>query len=230
MNNLKTKIIATVGPSCLDFNIFQNIVFQGIDYIRINSAYGDENQYNYILNNLNKVKKEKEIGTIWDIKEMGKLEYAITNNINIIALSFVENVNQIAEIRKRIPNAFVISKIESKNGVINFDNILKVSDGIMVARGDLGKSVSLEKVPPLQKEFTQKTICKKKFLITATEMLLSMVKNSEPTRAEVSDVANAVFDQSSAVMLSEETAIGKYPVKSVEMMRKVIKEAEDWYY
>ena len=98
----------------------------------------------------------------------------------------------------------------------------------MVARGDLGTAVSLEKVPPLQKEFTIKTLEKGKFLVTATEMLLSMVNNPLPTRAEVSDVANAVFENSSAVMLSEETAIGKYPVNAVRMMRKIIVEAEKW--
>ena len=100
----------------------------------------------------------------------------------------------------------------------------------MVARGDLGRAVTLEKVPPLQKDFTFKTLKRGKFLVTATEMLLSMVNNNQPTRAEVSDVANAVFDKSSAVMLSEETAIGKYPVESVQMMRKIIVAAEEWVY
>lgn len=98
----------------------------------------------------------------------------------------------------------------------------------MVARGDLGEAVSLEKVPPLQKEFTIKTLSKNKFLVTATEMLLSMTENPRPTRAEVSDVANAVFDYSSAVMLSEETAIGKFPVEAVSYMRRIIEEAEKW--
>ncbi len=98
----------------------------------------------------------------------------------------------------------------------------------MVARGDLGEAVSLEKVPPLQKDFTIKTLAKGRFLVTATEMLLSMTNNPHPTRAEVSDVANAVFEHSSAVMLSEETAIGKYPVETVAYMRKIIVEAENW--
>ena len=122
----------------------------------------------------------------------------------------------------------VIAKIESRLGVENFEKILAVSDGIMVARGDLGRAVPVERVPPLLKEFTRKTWEAGKFLITATEMLLSMVEKSEPTRAEVSDVANAIFEHSSAVMLSEETAIGKYPVESVKMMRRIIAEAEKW--
>jgi pyruvate kinase len=132
--------------------------------------------------------------------------------------------------RSLLPETFLISKIESKRGVENFDEILAASDGIMIARGDLGVAESLEKVPPMQKDFTNKAKVKDKFLITATEMLLSMVDNPEPTRAEVSDVANAVFDNSSAVMLSEETAIGKYPVETVIMMRKIIVEAEKWQY
>jgi len=228
MDNLTTKIIATIGPASQDFQIFQRLINEGIDYIRINCTYGDEKQYNLILNNLAKANKEKEMKVIWDIKELVKLRFAIENKLSVIALSFAENSQQIFEVKKQIPNAFVISKIESTGGVNNFDNLLETSDGIMVARGDLGEAVSLEKVPPLQKEFTRKTLSKNKFLVTATEMLLSMVNNSQPTRAEVSDVANAVFDHSSAVMLSDETAIGKYPVESVITMKKIIKEAEDW--
>jgi len=228
MNNLKTKIIATIGPASLDFQVFQDLITEGIDYIRINTAYDDERQYDSILNNLKSSQTQKKVQVILDIKDLSKLDYALKHNIKIIALSFVETPGQIEEVKRQIPDTFVISKIESETGVKNFKTILDASDGIMVARGDLGKSVSLEKVPPLQKEFTHETLEKGKFLITATEMLLSMVNNPEPTRAEVSDVANAVFDHSSAVMLSEETAIGKHPVESVKMMRKIIKEAEKW--
>lgn len=228
MKSLKTKIIATIGPASLDFPIFQDIIRAGIDYIRINTAYGEEQQYDLILNNLKSSQHQKEIKVILDIKDLDKLNYAVNRNINIVAISFIESLGQIEEVRKRIPSAFVISKIESKKGVENFGAILKASNGIMIARGDLGRAVSLEKVPPLQKEFTYKTLEKGKFLVTATEMLLSMVVNPRPTRAEVSDVANAVFDHSSAVMLSEETATGKYPVEAVKMMRRIIAEAEKW--
>jgi pyruvate kinase len=228
MSKLKTKIISTIGPATLDFKVFQNLIIEGTDYIRINTTYGNEKQYDTILNNLAKIKLKKETKIIWDIKKLDKLEYAIKHNIKTIAISFVENTNQIIEVKNLLPTAFVISKIETAQGVQNFNSILDASDGIMVARGDLGKAVSLEKVPPLQKEFTQKTIDRNKFLVTATEMLLSMVESPKPTRAEVSDVANAVFEHSSAVMLSEETAIGKYPIESVIMMKKVINEAENW--
>lgn len=226
--NLKTKIIATIGPASLDFDIFQKMVNEGIDFVRINTSYGNIEQYDMVLDNLEKAVKKVSIKPILDIKDNNILSYAGERDIDRIALSFAEEVDQIKKVRKLIPHAFVISKIESLRGVENFDAILDYSDGIMVARGDLGEAVSLEKVPPLQREFTIKTLKKNKFLVTATEMLLSMVNSNKPTRAEVSDVANAAFDHSSAVMLSEETAIGSYPVESVAYMRKILEEAEGW--
>lgn len=227
MDKLKTKIIATIGPATLSPRIFQQLVDVGIDYIRINTAYGDFAQYEQILDNLKNC-GDPHIQIIYDLKQTEKLDYAIQHNIKHIAVSFVEDAENIQNIRKLAPKTFLIAKIESEDGVNNFDSILSVSDGIMVARGDLGKALSLEKIPPLQKEFTHKTLKAEKFLVTATEMLLSMVNNQKPTRAEVSDVANAVFDHSSAVMLSEETAVGKYPIETVAMMRRIIKEAEVW--
>lgn len=225
-----TKIIATIGPATLNFEIFQKLVDAGIDYIRINTAYGDENQYKTILENLNNAVKHKSVKAIFDLKGEQYIPFALKNDVYMYALSFAEDKEQIAKMRILLHESFLISKIESKKGVENFDEILSASDGIMIARGDLGVAESLEKVPPMQKDFTNKAKVKDKFLITATEMLLSMVDHAEPTRAEVSDVANAVFDNSSAVMLSEETAIGKYPIETVTMMRKIIVEAEKWQY
>lgn len=230
MEETNTKIITTIGPATLDFAVFQKLIDAGIDYIRINTAYGDEQQYEIILNNLEKASKHKSVKPIFDLKGEKYIPFALKHNVYMFALSFAENKEQIAKTRMLLPESFLISKIESKKGVENFDEILASSDGIMVARGDLGVAESLEKVPPMQKDFTNKAKVKDKFLITATEMLLSMVDNPTPTRAEVSDVANAVFDNSSAVMLSEETAIGKYPVETVVMMRKIIVEAEKWQY
>jgi len=227
-NSRITKIIATIGPSSLETQVLEQLIEAGIDYVRINAKYGNEEQYGVILNNLNKAKKAKDIEVILDINDPDKINIVLKHNIKTIALSFVDSPDKITRIREKMAEVFLISKIESEKGVENFDAILNVSDGIMVARGDLGKSVSLEKVPPLQKEFTRKTLESGKFLITATEMLLSMVNKPEPTRAEVSDVANAVFDHSSAVMLSEETAIGKYPVEAVKTMMRIIEEAEKW--
>lgn len=227
MDSLKTKIIATIGPATLSLQTFQRLVDTGIDYIRINTSYGDFAQYDQMLDNLKRC-GNPHIQVIYDLKQIEKLDYAIEHNIKYIAVSFAKNTDSIHNVRNLVSNAFLIAKIESEDGVKNFDEILSVSDGIMVARGDLAKAVSLEKVPPLQKDFTYKTLQVKKFLVTATEMLLSMVDNPQPTRAEVSDVANAVFDHSSAVMLSEETAIGKYPIETVATMRRIIREAETW--
>lgn len=224
MEEIETKIIATIGPASV--GLVKELVEAGIDYVRINTAYGDEGQYETVLDSLEEVGGGVEV--IWDIKELGALEYARAKGIGMVAVSFAEREEQIVEVRERMEKVKVIAKIESRLGVENFEKILAVSDGIMVARGDLGRAVPVERVPPLQKEFTRKTLEAGKFLITATEMLLSMVEKPEPTRAEVSDVANAIFEHSSAVMLSEETAIGKYPVESVKMMRRIIAEAEKW--
>ena len=228
MRNIKTKIIATIGPATLDFKVFQAMVNEGIDFIRINTSYGDHKQYDHILRNLKKAKSAKKIHVILDIKSLDALAYARANKLHYIALSFAESQDQIKAVRNALPGCFVISKIETRAGVKHFDKILDASDGIMIARGDLGHAVSLEKVPPLQKDFTYKSLDKEKFVITATEMLLSMVNKKKPTRAEVSDVANAVFDGSDAVMLSEETTIGKHPIEAVHMMHKIIVEAEEW--
>ncbi len=228
MNKIQTKIIATIGPATISFPMFQALVDEGINFVRINTAYGDQAQYDLILDHINRATGAEKVKVILDIKGMEILKYARKNKIDTIALSFAETPEQIQAVREALPGAFVISKIETQMGVDSFDAILKASDGIMVARGDLGEAVSLEKVPPLQKDFTRKTLAQKKFLVTATEMLLSMVDKPEPTRAEVSDVANAVFDHSSAVMLSEETTIGKHPIETVRIMRKIIVEAERW--
>ncbi len=228
MRDIKTKIIATIGPATLDCGVFQKTIGEGVDFVRINTSYGNSAQYDLILSHLKKAKSPKKIQVILDIKSLKALAYARKRNIRHIALSFAEGRRQIEALRRALPGCFVISKIETRMGVRHFDEILSASDGIMVARGDLGHAVSLEKVPPLQKTFTQKSLEKGKFVITATEMLLSMIKNEKPTRAEVSDVANAVFEGSHAVMLSEETAIGQYPAQTVRMMRKIIVEAEAW--
>lgn len=223
---MKTKIIATIGPATLDREVFNKLVDEGINYVRINTSYGDEKQCDQILKNL-KDSKRPDIEIIFDIKKLGVLDYFNKNNLNLVALSFAETIEQIAKVKEISPRAFIISKIESVKGVENFAEVLSSSEGIMIARGDLGEAETLEKVPCLQKRITHQTLKKGKMCIAATEMLLSMTNNPTPTRAEVSDVANAVFDGVDAVMLSEETAIGKYPVESVNYMRRIIEDAEN---
>ena len=222
---MKTKIIATIGPATINATVFEKLVHEGINYVRINTTYGDYDQYDQILKNLKDVKRP-DIQVIFDIKKLDVLDYFNKNNLDLIALSFAQSSEQVEKVRGLSPKAYIISKIESVQGVDNFQEVLTSSDGIMIARGDLGEAETLEKVPCLQKRITHQTLKKGKMCIAATEMLLSMTNNPTPTRAEVSDVANAVFDGVDAVMLSEETAIGKYPVESVNYMRRIIEDAE----
>jgi pyruvate kinase len=158
------------------------------------------------------------------------ISFAIKQQPDFLALSFVGNAQDIADIRAILSenkaNIPIIAKIERGEAVKNFNGILSASDGIMVARGDLGVELPLERVPLLQKEFIRKCNRAGKPVITATEMLETMVNAARPTRAETTDVANAIFDGTDAIMLSAETAIGKYPVASVRMMAKIARAAE----
>lgn len=157
--------------------------------------------------------------------------YACRNNGDFLALSFVSTKEDVLEARKIIneekSNIKVIAKIESKTGIDNLDDILEVSDGVMVARGDLGEEVPISLLPVYQKLIVRKAREHGKFCIVATEMLESMKKNSRPTRAEVTDVANAVLDGTDAVMLSGETTVGLYPVETVSYMASIASDAED---
>lgn len=156
--------------------------------------------------------------------------WAIENDIDFVAASFVnskEDVNVLRDfLTQNNGNLKIISKIESALGIKNLDEIIDASDGIMVARGDLGVEVPMSKLPELQKTIIKKTKDSGKVVITATEMLESMIFNQRPTRAEVSDVANAVYDGTSVVMLSGETANGKFPIEAVRQMAKITEETE----
>ena len=152
-------------------------------------------------------------------------------DVDFVAASFVRRKQDLVDLRKFLDfhgghNIRIISKIESLESIENFDEILKLSDGIMVARGDMGVEVAYEKLPGLQKRFIKACYGAGKMAITATQMLESMVHSPDPTRAEITDVANAVFDGTSAVMLSGESATGQYPVRAVEVMAKIAEQAE----
>ncbi len=159
------------------------------------------------------------------------LIFGIQNDVDFIAASFVRSKEDIIALRKFINyhgghKIRIISKIENIEGVENFDDILAHSDGIMVARGDMGVEVAFEKLPGIQKKFIRKCYLAGKMVITATQMLESMIHSLTPTRAEITDVANAVFDGTSAIMLSGETAVGENPVHVVEVMAKIARQAE----
>lgn len=163
-------------------------------------------------------------------KDREDIEFGITNKVEIIAQSFVRNAADIQRVidivRPRHPECLVFAKIENRQGVDNIDEIIEACDGIMVARGDLGVSLPIYQIPMIQKDIIRRCNKKKKDVVTATQMLDSMTENARPTRAEVSDVANAIIDGTDYVMLSGETAVGNYPVKSVRMMHQIIEFTE----
>lgn len=166
-------------------------------------------------------------------KDITDLEFGLKNKVDFIALSFVRSEKDILDLRKilekRKSNAGIIAKIETPQAIKSIDEIIKVTDGIMVARGDLAIEVPFQKVPSLQKMIIDKCNKAGKPVITATHMLESMIYNPVATRAEVSDVANAILDGTDAVMLSGETTLGEYPVEAVRVMASVAKEMEENY-
>lgn len=164
-------------------------------------------------------------------KDMEDMIFALKHNVDFVANSFVRNADDMKPLiyilrEEKKNNCQLIAKIEDRSGIDNLQSILDVCDGIMVARGDMGISIPLWTVPVVQKYIIKKCRSRKKFVITATQMLESMVENPIPTRAEVSDVANAIIDGSNYVMLSAETAVGQYPAQAVEMMGNIIKFTE----
>ena len=165
-------------------------------------------------------------------KDRSDIEFGIEQGIDFIAASFVRKVSDVLAIREILEannaeHIKIISKIENQEGVDNLDEIIEVSDGIMVARGDLGVEIPTEEIPVVQKLMIKKCNEAGKPVITATQMLDSMIRNPRPTRAEVTDVANAIYDGTDAIMLSGETAAGKYPVDAVKTMATIAKRAEE---
>src|ERR1035438_7304168 len=163
-------------------------------------------------------------------KDEEDLVFAVSHGVDAVAVSFVRTADDVRHVRRRLDalksDVWIIAKLEKPQAVEHLDSILEVADGIMVARGDLGVEVPPEKVPAIQKHIIRRAAEYRKPVITATQMLESMIDNPRPTRAEVSDVANAIYDGTDAVMLSGESAVGKYPVQTVGMMARIIMEAE----
>ncbi len=168
-------------------------------------------------------------------KDKKDLDFALKHDVDFIALSFVESAKDIVDLRKKIEKKLgknkkypqIIAKIEKREAIKNLDEIVKTSDAVMVARGDLGIEINESKVIVLQKKIIACSLENLRPVIVATQMLDSMIKNPRPTRAEVSDVSNAVIDHADAVMLSGETASGKYPVESVKTMKEIIEDTEE---
>ncbi len=163
-------------------------------------------------------------------KDLSDIHFGICECVDMIAQSFVRRKKVITDIRKivkpHLPNCKLVAKIENMEGIRNIDGIIDASDGIMVARGDMGVSLPIWEVPVMQKEIIDKCKKKRKFAITATQMLENMTEHVRPTRAEVSDIAHAILDGTDYVMLSGESAVGEYPIEAVRMMNNVIKYTE----
>lgn len=169
-------------------------------------------------------------GNILTEKDKKDIEFGIAQKVDYVAQSFVRNKRDILRIadlvKPHLPGVKIIAKIESKEGIRNLDSIIDACDGILVARGDLGISLPIYQLPVIQKDIIRRCNKKKKLVITATQMLESMTTYSRPTRAEVSDVANAILDGTDFVMLSGETAVGRFPARTVRMMRQIIDYTE----
>jgi pyruvate kinase len=161
-------------------------------------------------------------------KDLADVQFGLSAGVDIIALSFVRTQGDVRMLRAELKGANIpiVAKIEKPQAWDNIESILDEADGVMVARGDLGVEISLEKVPRIQKSIIRRARRKGRFVITATQMLESMIEHPVPTRAEVSDVANAIYDGSDAVMLSAETSVGKYPAESVDFMARIAVETE----
>lgn len=167
-------------------------------------------------------------------KDIADLEFGISRGVDYVAMSFVRSANDMKKLRRHVRRLGaglpLIAKIERPEAIDALVDIIKESDGVMVARGDLGVEMPPERVPQLQKRIIEETNTRGKTAITATQMLESMISNSRPTRAEASDVANAVYDQSGAVMLSGETAVGRHPVEAVKFAARICSDAEQRLY
>ncbi len=221
---MRTKVIVTYGPSIERLNVLRSVINEGVDIVRLNSKYVEAKEFDLIRK---KVVKAGNVKIMIDVKDRGKIKDWVSKKIDYLAISFAESAVEVVKIKKMfLKRVKVISKIETKKGVSNIDRLIRVSDGVMIARGDLGHDVSFEKVPMIQKMITKKCNKKKKMSITATEMMSSMVSYIRPSRAEVSDVANAILEGSEALMLAEETAVGRHPILAVKAMIKVILETE----
>lgn len=165
-------------------------------------------------------------------KDKSDILFGIENDVDFIAASFVRNAEDVMEVRSLLEknggeSIKIIAKIENAEGVENIDEILRASNGIMVARGDMGVEIAFWDLPMIQKELIKKTYLSGKVVITATQMLDSMIRNPRPTRAETTDVANAIYDGTSAIMLSGETAVGKYPVEALRTMASIAERTEE---
>lgn len=212
------------------------LLSDGLIELRVRSLQGDDVECEVINGGMLGEHKGINLpGTIVSVpsltdKDEKDLEFGLEHGVDMVAVSFIRTAADVQAVREKIHefggDVWVIAKLEKPQAIEHLEEILEISDGVMVARGDLGVEMPPEKVPIIQKHVIRRAAAWRKPVITATQMLESMIENPRPTRAEASDVANAIFDGSDAVMLSAETASGKYPREAVRMMAKIIAETE----
>jgi pyruvate kinase len=238
------KIVCTLGPASSSPQVVESMLKGGMDIARFNLAYGTLQEHSQLIAEVRSLSQKLKlpVGILLDLPGLKRshgdiktvfgqhLDFAFTENADFVALSFISSVRQVQEVkqllRKMKADIPVIVKIEEARALEESGAILEAGEGIMVARGDLALDISIEKVPTAQKQLITEANRRGKPVITATQMLESMVRSATPTRAEAADVANAVLDGSDALMLSEETAIGSYPVEATQTMVKIALEAE----
>jgi pyruvate kinase len=238
------KIVCTLGPASSSPEIIEKMLKGGMDIARFNLAHGTLQEHSQLISVVRSLSQKLKLpaGILLDLPglKLGRgdikavfgqhLDFALAEAADFIALSFVSSAQQVQEVkqllRKMKADIPIIVKIEEAQALEESGAMIDAGEGIMVARGDLALNISIEKVPMAQKRLINEANRRGKPVITATQMLESMVRSATPTRAEAADVANAVLDSSDALMLSEETAIGSYPVEATETMVKIAMEAE----
>jgi pyruvate kinase len=251
----RAQIVATIGPATKDKDIVRQLVQHQMDVVRLNFSWGTHEEHAHYITTVREVAQEfnKVIPIIQDLsgpriqskdghhvdpnaleiltdKDLKDLDFGLSQNVEYVCMSYVGTAHDVErlreEIAKRSSKAKVMAKVERQEGLDNIDAIIAAADAIMIGRGDLGQNIPIEQVPFAEQMIIAKCKAAKKPVITATQMLVSMVESLEPTRAEATDIAYAILLGSDAVMLSEETARGKHPVEAVTVMEKVVLEAE----
>ncbi len=238
------KIVCTLGPASSSPEVIERMLRGGMDIARLNLAYSTLEEHRQLISEVRSVSQKLKpcMGILLDLpgtkRHIGDvksafsqhLEFALSQSVDFIALSYISSAGEVEKVKKLLQemNADipVIAKIERAQALQESNMILKACEGIMVARGDLALEISFEKVPLASKRLIKEANHQGKPVITATEMLESMVRSATPTRAEAADVANAVLDGTDALMLSEETSVGSYPVEATETMARIALEAD----
>lgn len=247
------QIFATIGPSCKDAHTIEQMIDAGMSLARLNFSWGTHEEHALFVSMVREIAERKGItipivqdlsgprvqesdghtfnaeSSVITEKDIHDLLFTASEKPEYVALSFVRNARDIEELRKMLVerglSTKIIAKIERKEALLVLDEIIEASDGVMVARGDLGEAIPFETVPFVKKDILKKCIEAGKPSVVATEMLTSMTDDPDPSRADITDISQAVVDGASATMLSNETAVGDFPVEAIAVMRKVVDEA-----